>query len=124
MRRVLLLLVLLLLPSACYHATVTTGLRPSAVKIENRWASGWIYGLVPPKVVETMGRCPSGVAQVDTQLSFVNQVVSFFTFGIYTPMEIVVTCAEGMQNDLSVAGSADEADRLLKSGDPFLVWLD
>jgi hypothetical protein len=124
MRRAVLLLVLLLVPSACYHATVTTGLRPSTVKIENKWASGWIYGLVPPATVETMGRCAGGVAQVDTQLSFANQLVSFITFGIYTPMEIVVTCAEGMQDELPVAGSPEEADRLLESGGPFLILLD
>jgi hypothetical protein len=30
---------------------------------------------------------------VETQLSFVNQLVSFLTLSIYTPMEIKVTCA-------------------------------
>ena len=124
MRRVLLLLALLLLPSACYHATVSTGLRPSTVKIEKKWASGWIYGLVPPSTVETMERCPAGVAQVETQLSFANQLVNFFTFGIYTPMEIVVTCADDRGNDLPEARSPEEANRLLKSGDPFLIRLD
>lgn len=124
MRRVLLLLTLLLVPTACYHATVTTGLRPSAVKIENRWASGWIYGLVPPSAVETMERCPAGVAQVDTQLSFPNQLVNFLTMGIYTPMEIVVTCADERNDNLPEARSKEEAERLLKSGKPFLIPLD
>ncbi len=31
---------------------------------------------------------------METQLSFVNQLVGFLTLGIYTPMEIMVTCAE------------------------------
>lgn len=124
MRRLLLLLVLVLLPTACYHATVNTGLRPSAMKIENKWASGWIYGLVPPDTVETMAQCPEGVAQVDTQLSFLNQLVSFLTWGIYTPMEIVVTCASGGMDDLPEARSQEEAERLLRSGLPFLLRLD
>ena len=72
MRRALLFLTLLLFLPACYHATVSTGLRPSTVKIEQKWASGWIYGLVPPEMVETMEQCPAGVAQVDTQHSFLN----------------------------------------------------
>lgn len=123
MKRLVLLLTLVFLTQACYHATVSTGLRPSTVKIEKKWASGWIYGLVPPSTVETMEQCPAGVAQVDTQLSFPNQLVNFLTFGIYTPMEIVVTCADDRQ-DLPLATSVEDANRLLKSGGPFLVPLD
>jgi hypothetical protein len=40
-----------------------------------------------------MARCPKGVAKVETQMSFVNGLVSSFTFGILTPMTITVTCA-------------------------------
>ena len=80
----------------CYHATVDTGVTPSNMVIEKRWASGWIFGLVPPSAVATAAQCPSGVASVETKLSFLNQVVSFLTLSIYTPMAIRVTCAEGM----------------------------
>jgi Bor protein len=78
---------------ACYHATIETGLTPSTRVLEQKWASSWIYGLVPPKSVETASRCPDGVAKVETQLSFLNQVVHILTLGIYTPMDIRVTCA-------------------------------
>lgn len=78
---------------ACYHATITTGATPSSDQISKPWASGWIFGLVPPATVETAAKCPNGVAQVETQLSFLNQLVGFLTFGIYTPMSILVTCA-------------------------------
>jgi hypothetical protein len=77
----------------CYHATVETGASPSPEVIYKSFASGWIYGLVPPSTVATAARCPNGVAKVETQLSFVNQLVSFLTLGIYTPMQITVTCA-------------------------------
>jgi hypothetical protein len=86
-------LLLLMFSAGCYHATVETGLTPSPVTIEKPWASGWIYGLVPPSTVETMAKCPNGAAKVETQLSFPNQLVNFLTLGIYTPMEIKVTCA-------------------------------
>lgn len=92
-RSALLLLTALLLPG-CYHATIETGAKPSTTVIKKGFASGWIYGLVPPKTVETAAQCANGVARVETQLSFVNQLVSFLTIGIYTPMEILVTCAE------------------------------
>src|ERR671918_2083278 len=80
--------------SACYHATVETGLPPSTQVLEQSFASSWIYGLVPPKTVETASRCPDGVAKVETQHSFVNQLVGILTLGIYTPMHIRVTCAQ------------------------------
>ena len=79
----------------CYHATIDTELTPSTVTIEKSFAAAWIYGLVPPKAVATAEECPDGVAKVETQLSFVNQLVSFLTIGIFTPMHIKVTCAMG-----------------------------
>jgi Bor protein. len=90
------------LTNACYHATIDTGLTPSTQTIEKGWASGWIYGLVPPSPVETAQKCPNGVAKVETQLSFANQLVNFLTLGIYTPMEIKVTCAQGRTSSLPI----------------------
>ena len=90
------------LTNACYHATIDTGVAPSTQTIEKGWASGWIYGLVPPSPVETAQKCRNGVAKVDTQLSFANQLVSFLTLGIYTPMEIKVTCAQGRTSSLPI----------------------
>src|SRR5438552_9867322 len=40
-------------------------------------SSSWIAGLVPPSTVETQAKCPHGVSKVETQLSFVNQLVAF-----------------------------------------------
>ena len=93
--RVLVFICMGALAMGCYNATIDTGLTPSTTVIEKKWASGWILGLVPPATVETMEKCPSGVAKVSTKLSFLNMVVSNITFGIYTPMEVVVTCAAG-----------------------------
>jgi len=78
---------------ACYHAVIETGLPASSTVIEKGFASGWIYGLVPPSPVKAMSECPGGVSKVETQLSFVNQLVAFITLYIYTPMAIKVTCA-------------------------------
>jgi hypothetical protein len=99
MRRVLVLPLVLLFSTACYHATVDTGLPPSGQEINKPWASGWILGLVPPATINTMAECPHGVSRVETQQSFVNQLVGMLTLGIYTPMQINVRCA--------AAGSAD-----------------
>jgi len=83
----------LLLSVSCYHARIETGLSPSEQVIEKSFASSWIYGLVPPSTVKAAEECPNGVAIVETELSFVNQLVGMLTLGIYTPMHIKVTCA-------------------------------
>lgn len=91
--------------SACYHATIETGLPPGNQTLERPWALSFIAGLVPPPVVETAERCPNGVSKVETQLSFLNQVVGVLTSWILTPMDIRVTCAArgGMDVDVEAA---------------------
>ena len=83
----------LVLLAGCYHATVETGVTPSTVVIDKSFASAWIYGLVPPSTGSTAEKCPNGVAKVETQHTFLNQLVGLLTLGIYTPMQIRVTCA-------------------------------
>ena len=51
----------------------------------------------------TAAKCKSGVSKVETQLSFVNQLVNFLTGGIFTPMAITVTCAAGGRAEIQGA---------------------
>lgn len=92
---------LLVAVTACYHATVDTGLTPSTQTVEKSFAASWIDGLVPPSTVETASKCKNGAAKVETQLSFVNMLVGLITLGIYTPMNIKVTCAEAGRASIS-----------------------
>ena len=85
----------LLTTTGCYHTRVETGLTPSSQVIDIPWAASWIAGLVPPKTVEASSECSTGVAVVETEHTFLNQVVAGITFGIFTPMHIKVTCATG-----------------------------
>lgn len=85
--------VALTLSVGCYHATIETGAPPSNEVISKSFAAGWILGLVPPSTLSTAAKCPNGVSKVETQLSFVNQLVGWLTLYIYTPMNIKVTCA-------------------------------
>lgn len=87
------LLVLGFILTGCYHTQITTGQAASSQVIEKPWASSFIGGLVPPEIINVASECPSGVAKVETKLSFLNMVASAFTFGIYSPMHITVTCA-------------------------------
>ncbi len=90
---IILLFIGVLFVSGCYNARVTTGLTPSAQTIEVKWAHGFLAGLVPPSALNVAQDCPSGVAIVETKLSFLNLVANAITFGLYSPMEITVTCA-------------------------------
>jgi hypothetical protein len=85
----------------CYHATVETGRRPSGDTVSKPWAPSFVFGLVPPSTVETASKCPNGVAKVETQLSFLNQIVGLLTLGIFTPMEIKAQCADAAAASLS-----------------------
>ena len=94
---------LLVAALGCYHATVDTGLTPSSVVVEKSWASGWLWGLVPPSAVQTAAQCKNGAAKVETQHSFLNMLAGALTGGIYSPMAIKVTCAQTGRASLSPA---------------------
>ena len=79
--------------TGCYHAVIQTGRPESTDVISIKWANSFIFGLVPPPIVETASRCTNGVAKVETQHSFLNGLAAAVTFGIYTPIQIDVTCA-------------------------------
>ncbi len=95
--------------TACYHAVVETGRPASATVIDEPWAMSFLFGLVPPKAVNTASQCPNGVAKVETQHSFLNGLVASLTFGLLTPIQITVTCAG------SGAGSDDAASNAAAS---------
>lgn len=81
------------LSAGCYRATVDTGLAPSGQTVNKAWAHSFLYGLVPAATVETAAQCPNGVAKVETQHSFLNQVAYALTFGLYSPVSVSVQCA-------------------------------
>lgn len=86
-------LLIAIMVTGCYHAQFTTDKEPSNQVIEKPWASSFVFGLVPPSVVETAEQCPNGVARVESKISFLNGLVAGLTFNIYTPMNLKVTCA-------------------------------
>lgn len=92
---VLLILVVGIGASGCYHANVITGLEESNKTVEKKWFLGFVAGLIIPDDLNVEEDCPDGVARVETQLSFANQLVTFITGGIFSPMSITVTCAAG-----------------------------
>ncbi|MGI8510036.1 MAG: Bor/Iss family lipoprotein [Gemmatimonadaceae bacterium] len=53
--------------------------------IDKQWAHSFIDGLVPPDVISTASKCPHGVARVETQHSFLNEVAATGTMAAGTP---------------------------------------
>lgn len=106
---------------ACYHATIETGLQPSSETIAKPWALSFVYGLVPPPTVETAAKCKNGVAKVETQMSFLNGLVGSLTFGLFTPMDIKVTCSTGQRAALdgatTIRGSGDVSRDVMQAAD-------
>ena len=81
--------------TGCYHTQVTTGRPAGTTVVDKPWAMSFVYGLVAPKAVDAAAACPGGTAMVETEISFLNGLVSGITFGLVTPMHITVTCASG-----------------------------
>lgn len=92
----LLIPVVALALTGCYSAKITTDKQPSGQVIEKPWATGFVAGLATPGAqIDAAQQCPNGVAMVETEVSFLNQVATAFTFNLYSPMSVTVTCAAG-----------------------------
>jgi hypothetical protein len=78
--------------TACYHTITTTNLNPG-VKQQVDWAPAFIYALVPAKVDANALCRGKPIQAVESQASFLNMLVGWVTFGIFTPMTVTVTCA-------------------------------
>jgi hypothetical protein len=81
-----------LMLTACYHTITTTNLTPG-VQHTVGWAPAFIAGLVPANVDASKLCGAKPIQAVDAQYSFLNWVVGAVTFGIFTPMQVTVTCA-------------------------------
>lgn len=100
MRRGIAVLLVAVFTAGCYHATVnltpqagvTQQAQMTGQVVDMPWANGFIYGLVAPAPVNGSAACPSGVAKVETEHSFLNMLAGGITFGIYTPVHITITC--------------------------------
>lgn len=94
LRRSRAILTALLLPTiGCFHQTMHSGLTPSTTIVEKQYVATWLWGIVPAEPIDTRQSCPTGVATVETQQTFMNGFVGAITLGIYTPQSVRITCA-------------------------------
>ena len=95
MRATAYLVVATVLLAGCYRVTVLTGAPPAAPTIDKAWQMSFVYGLVPPPEIDAKPTCSQGLAEVMTERSFMNGLVSALSVGIVTPIHTKVTCAVG-----------------------------
>jgi hypothetical protein len=81
--------------SACHHQVIQTGRTPGPTVVHKPWTSTWFFGLVPAKPLDVSSQCPNGVATIETQRTFMNGLVGFFTGIVWAPIDVKVTCAAG-----------------------------
>ncbi len=79
--------------TACWHTVITTDLPPSTQVHHEEWRPAFAWGLVPAQVDASKYCAGRRWARVETQLSPINWVVALVTVGIFTPVDVRVTCA-------------------------------
>lgn len=81
--------------TACFRVTVNSGAPLAAEAVKEPASRSTAGSRAPARVVSTREACPNGVAQVVTQRSLRNGLVSLVTLGFYTPVHVEATCAAG-----------------------------
>jgi hypothetical protein len=79
--------------AGCYRITIDTGAQQAPTRIDRPWQMSFAAGLVPPPEINTQADCPNGVAQIQTQRSFLNWLAAGVTSSIITPMDVRIICA-------------------------------
>ncbi len=67
----------------------------SAGETKSAKQSFFLWGLVGGNEVDLQQLCPSGVAGIDSRSSGGDQIMTWLTGGIYSPMSVGVHCAGG-----------------------------
>jgi hypothetical protein len=93
--RALAFALLSLVVSGCYRVTIETGAAHAPTSVDRPWQMSFAAGLVPPPEINTQAECPAGVARIQTQRSFLNQLAAGVTSSIISPMDVRIVCAAG-----------------------------
>ena len=95
MRRALVVLGMVGLLSGCYNLKYYDSAVPGPGQTHKIWVHGFLWGLVSVGEIDLHGECPKGVYKMKSNLNFVDFLLSAVTGGIYSPMNVVITCGSG-----------------------------
>ena len=98
MKKMLLATALALLITGCAQQTFTVQNKPAAVAPKGKTITHhfFVSGIGQKKTVDAAKICGGArnVVKTETQQTFVNGLLSFYTLGIYTPLEARVYCSQ------------------------------
>jgi hypothetical protein len=82
----------------CYNVSYVSKTRmPSTKKIDHDLGF-WLWGLVGVEHIDLQKDCGAdGVAKIRSRNTFVDEVLTVITLGIYAPRTTTVTCAQATQ---------------------------
>lgn len=86
--------VLLVSLSACYKHVYRTGLPAAGRPAYSAWHHSFIAGLITTSSdINLSSLCPSGVAEINDEMTFLNGLVAILTEGLWTPTHVEVFCS-------------------------------
>ena len=96
--------------AGCHHVIIDGGLEPTETRYDEEWNLAFAAAIFPAKVAPPTG-CEGYFSEVETRHSFLNLVVTWFTFGIISPMESRIQCGA------PAGGGTDHPDLDMTAGD-------
>jgi len=84
--------------SGCHHVVIDGGLEPTGERYDEEWNLAFAAAIYPAQV-DASGQCGGYFSDVETRHSFLNVVVTAFTFGIISPMEVRMGCGVGPEDE-------------------------
>nr|WP_320448021.1 Bor family protein [Escherichia coli]WPB10780.1 lipoprotein bor [Escherichia coli] len=96
MKKMLFSATLAILITGCAQQTFTVGNKPTAVTPKETITHFFVSGIGQKKTVDAAKICggAENVVKTETQQTFVNGLLGFYHFCIYTPLEARVYCSQ------------------------------
>ncbi len=86
------LLALLSASAGCYNVKYYSTAVPGPGETHRIWVHSFVGGIITIGEINLDAQCPNGVYKVKSNFTFVDLLLFGVTSGIYTPMNVVVTC--------------------------------
>jgi Bor protein len=95
-----------LLVSGCFTTVIRSGqpVSPATVAYDARWHHGILWGIAELSGPYDLSQaCPQGWAEIETETSFLNFLLSAITSSLYSSQTVSVRCSAAVSKQLSAA---------------------